>query len=61
MLWNAAQPYKILNGSEPTGTQQPQKMLSENSKPWTSLVVQWLRLCPSIAGGTGSVDPWLGN
>ena len=25
---------------------------------WTSLVVQWLRLCASTAGGTGSVPAW---
>ena len=24
----------------------------------TSLVVQWLRLCPSTAGGTGSIPGW---
>ena len=25
---------------------------------WTSLAVQWLRLCASNAGGTGSIPDW---
>ena len=26
--------------------------------PWTSLVVQWLRICASTVGGLGSVPDW---
>ena len=25
---------------------------------WTSVVVQWLRLCASTAGGAGSIPGW---
>ena len=30
----------------------------KKKKPRTSLVVQWLRFCPSNAGGIGSIPGW---
>ena len=33
-------------------------MLNKKSRFWTSLVVQWLRLCASTAEGVGSIPGW---
>ena len=33
-------------------------LIIKKTKCGTSLVVQWLRLCASTAGGTGSIPGW---
>ena len=41
-----------------TGMDIKQARKCNKMSGWTSLVVQWLRLCTSTAGGMGSIPGW---
>ena len=46
--------FKLLNNFQPR-ILCPAKLLIKTETEGTSLTVQWLRLCPFIAGGAGSI------